>query len=144
MHITTHIAGFCTFGHNLRNKAPIGLKFEVKAGLRHSLNYSLNDWFAKLVDRLVGSSGTHMVHSPTIFDFLRKMEGQNFLHSIQVYTHVHGFPSRLTPVKGPQIYVVKNQSLHKIYYIDLGALNRGQSRWKSMHMGINLNAVQKF
>ena len=47
--------------------------------------------------------GHFLGHSPTVFDFLRKMEGQNFLHSIQVYTHVHRFPSRLTPVKGPPV-----------------------------------------
>ena len=45
----------------------------------------------------------HYLHSPTVLDLFRKMEGQNFLHSIRVYTHVHRFPSRLTPVKGPPV-----------------------------------------
>ena len=31
----------------------------------------------------------YTMHSPTVCDLFRKMEGQNFLHSIQVYTHVH-------------------------------------------------------
>ena len=30
------------------------------------------------------------------------------------------------------------------FLLHRGALNRGQSRWKSIYMGINLNAVQKF
>ena len=30
-----------------------------------------------------------------------KFDGPKFLHSIQVYTRLHRFPSRLTPVKGP-------------------------------------------
>ena len=40
---------------------------------------------------------------PDRLDLFRKMEGQNFLHSIVVYTHVHRFSLRLTPVKGPLI-----------------------------------------
>ena len=42
-------------------------------------------------------------HFPTVSNLFRKMEGQNFLHSIVVYTHVHRFSLRLTPVKGPLI-----------------------------------------
>ena len=47
-----------------------------------------------------------------------KMVGENFLHSIQIYTHVHRFPSRLTPVKGPpnlcnRFYVGTGFLLHK-------------------------------
>ena len=84
-------------------------------------------------------------HTCRIPDKSNKMVGRKILHSIQVYTHVHWFPSRLTPVKGPpnlcnRFYVGTGFLLHKFW----GALNRGQSRWKSMYMGINLNALQNF
>ena len=42
-----------------------------------------------------------IAHRSRIPSKSNKIVGRNFFHSIQVYTHVHQFPSRLTPVKGP-------------------------------------------
>ena len=44
-----------------------------------------------------------------------------------------------------QLSSVTNTLNHcNCHWVAGGALNRGQSRRKSMYMGINLNAVQKF
>ena len=47
------------------------------------------------------ASHLKLLHRSRIPGKSNKIVGRNLLHSIQVYTHVHRFPLRLTPVKGP-------------------------------------------
>ena len=53
---------------------------------------------------------------------------------------------RLTPKRAPQIYLIDLCRDRVFYSINSGGptnLNRGQSRWKSVLMSTNFNAVQK-